>query len=223
MTRPEAVIFDMDGVVLDSEPIYRLCWRRAASDLGFSVSDELYARLIGRNNGDSEAIVKEELGARFPLEEFRQRWNAHFNDYVQSRNVPLKPGVLELLRYLDDNAIAKAMATSTEREKAIASLGEVGRRFDVMVTGDEIEHGKPAPDIFLRAANGLAVPPESCWVVEDSEPGVRAAHAAGMRAVIVPDLERPSPDVCSLAAWVCDSLGEVQRLLEKEMNQEEKT
>lgn len=157
------------------------------------------------------------------MDEFRKRWHAYWNDYVQNHNVPLKLGVLELLMFLDDNAIAKAMATSTERERALASLGEVRRRFDVMITGDEIEHGKPAPDIFLQAAERLAVSPETCWVVEDSEPGVRAAHAAGMRAVIVPDLERPSPDVCSLAAWVCDSLGEVQRLLEKEMNQEEKT
>lgn len=213
MIRPAAVIFDLDGVVLDSEPIYRACWQRAAAELGYPVSDGLYARVLGRTNGDAERILSAELGESFPHGEFHARWTRYFGQVLEARPIPRKRGVNELLDFLEARRIRKALATSTERDMAMQSLGALRRRFDVIVTGDEIERGKPAPDIFLTAAQRAGLPPDRCLAIEDSEAGVRAAHAAGMPVVLVPDLHEPDENVLGLVAGVCHSLEEVTRLL----------
>jgi HAD superfamily hydrolase (TIGR01509 family) len=211
--RPRAVIFDMDGVLLDSEPVYRACWQRASRELGCSISDALYARLLGRMNGDAERILIEELGHSFPLEEFRLRWDRYWDQCIETQPIPLKRGVPEFLDFLEARGIHKAIATSTERTKAMRSLGGLQRRFEVIVTGDQIERGKPEPDIFLAAAKQIGVTPAQCLVIEDSEPGVRAAHAGGMPVVLVPDLREPDASLLSMVVGTCRSIDEVIGLL----------
>ena len=212
-----AVIFDMDGVILNSEPIYRESWRRAAAELGFAVSEDLYARVVGRNDRDSEAIVAAVFGEQFPMDEFRDRWRAHWDTHLRDHGVPVKKGVAEILDFLEDRGIPKAIATSTVRRSALQCLGTLSLRFDAIVAGDEVARGKPAPDIFLRAAEKLAANPADCWVIEDAEAGVQAAHAAGMKPIIVPDLRRPSEEICALAECVCESMSEVHEVLARKL------
>jgi beta-phosphoglucomutase-like phosphatase (HAD superfamily) len=212
-----AVIFDMDGVILNSEPIYREAWRKAAAELGFAVSEDLYARVVGRNDRDSEAIVASVFGDQFPLDDFRGRWRGHWNSHLRDHGIPVKTGVAEILDFLDERGIRKAIATSTIRRSALQCLGDLSRRFDAIVAGDEVKRGKPAPDIYLLAAERLDTGPKHCWVIEDAEAGVEAAHAAGMKPIIVPDLRQPSAEICALAECVCESMSEVHEVLARKL------
>lgn len=210
-----AVIFDLDGLLLDSEPVYKRAWQRAAEEGGRSLDDVLYARLIGRTNPDCESILRREFGERFDIDRFRQRWRERWRDDVEQNGVPHKPGVDALLSWLDERGVAKAVATSSERGDAELSLhcSGLSGRFDELVTGDEIEEGKPAPDIFLAAARRLGVDPGKCVAFEDSEPGALAADAAGMRVIVVPDLNAPSKRTRGVAWHVIPSLDGAVTLL----------
>jgi HAD superfamily hydrolase (TIGR01509 family) len=207
-----AVIFDMDGLMLDTEPIYKMAWQRAAAECGHPISEELYAELIGRSRVDGEAILADAFGAAFSMEDFRAVC-ARCEAAAFAENLPvIKPGLEELLALLEARAIPKAVATSTERHIAEQQLGSLGllARFSVLATGDEVVNGKPAPDLFLLAASRLAIEPLQCLVLEDSEAGVMAAHRAGMHVFCVPDIKRPSAEVAALADGRFVSLADVR-------------
>jgi HAD superfamily hydrolase (TIGR01509 family) len=205
--RPTAAVLDMDGLLIDTEPAYRYAFQAAGRDLGFEISDEIYASLIGRSNAESEAIVSRRFGAAFPIDEFRRRWPAIWRERVAG-GIVAKPGVIELLSLLDERSVPIALATSSDREFTTFSLEAAGLadRLPLRVTGDEIARGKPMPDIYLEAARRLGVRAVACMAFEDSEAGVRSAASAGMRVVMVPDLRTPSPAIAALAAVVLPSL-----------------
>ena len=182
---PRAVIFDMDGLLLDSEPLYRVTWQTAAADLGFPISDEFYERFVGRGNDEAEHLLRERFGDAFPLDEFRKRWRR------------------------EERCIPKALATSSPRLLALRCLGDLASRFAALAFGDEVSHSKPAPDLFLLASERLGIQAADCLVLEDSEAGVRAARAAGMDVIMVPDLVAPSDEIASMATRVCESLHDV--------------
>ncbi len=209
---PRAVIFDMDGLMLDTEVMARIVWRQAGEDLGYPISDALFLSFVGRTGADSAAILKEVWGADFPLERLRARIASHWENLVARQPIPTKPGLAELIAYLEARGIRRAIATSSRRRDALDKLGPLIHHFEVLVTGDEISHGKPAPDIFLLAAQRLGLSPAECLVLEDSHAGIQAARAAGIRAIMVPDLLAPTPEV----AQVCASLHEVREWLERE-------
>jgi HAD superfamily hydrolase (TIGR01509 family) len=204
-----AVIFDMDGLMLDTEVISRRSWQRAANDFSHVISDELFTRFIGRTSPDCEAILHE-LWGDFSFSAFRERITFHWDELVREEGISLKTGLIELIDSLDARRLPKAVATSSYRERALIRLGQLANRFDTLVTGDEITRGKPAPDIFLLAAQRLAIAPDGCIVLEDSHAGLEAARAAGMHAIMVPDLLPPQEDT----AHVCASLHEVRLWLE---------
>ncbi len=212
-----ALIFDMDGLMLDTERIARSAWQRAMSDWNATLPDALYLQLIGRDEQGTVAILQEAYGEEFPVRQVRQRKQQYFEEDIVRHGVPMKPGLMELLDLADALSQRKAVASSTETEPALRKLALAGiaGRFDAIVCGDQVQNGKPAPDIFLEAAARLGVAPEQCLVLEDSEPGVRAAHAAGMLAIMVPDLKPPSEDVEALAYRVLPSLHHVRAFLEE--------
>jgi HAD superfamily hydrolase (TIGR01509 family) len=206
---PRAVIFDMDGLLLDSEPLYRITWQTAAADLGFPISDEFYERFVGRGNDEAELLLNERFGDALPLDEFRKRWRRDWDERLAASPLLRKPGAVELLGYLEGRGIAKALATSSPGVLALRCLGDFASRFAALAFGDEVAHSKPAPDLFLLASERLGVAAADCLVLEDSEAGVRAARAAGMDVIMVPDLVPPSPEIASMAARVCGTLHDV--------------
>ncbi len=207
---PGAVIFDMDGLMLDTEPIYRTAWQGAAERVGHEISDEFYATFVGRRVSDCEAMLLQKFGSDFPLPEF-QNHAREICIALMQKGVPRKPGLLELLDFLEDQQVPRAVATSTSRPTALRCLTDLTLRFHALATGEEVRHGKPAPDIFLLAAQRLNIEPHRCLVLEDSITGTQAGLAAGMKVVVVPDLLEASPQ----ATQVCESLHDVRLLLEK--------
>jgi HAD superfamily hydrolase (TIGR01509 family) len=177
-----AVIFDVDGLMLDTEPLYKVAWQAAAAELGHRLNDRSYARLVGRPTADCEQELMRQFGPAFPLDRFRRRWPALWQAEVAAHGIQQKPGLLEFLTFLDAQWLPVAVATSSEADYATFSLRHAGLegRFSVVVTGDEVPRGKPAPDIYLETARRLQVAPGACVAVEDSEAGILAASRAGM-------------------------------------------
>jgi len=212
-----AVIFDMDGLMLDTEPIYKAAWQGAAAKCGYVLSDETYSQLLGRSRADAEQVLMEEFGSLFPLNVFRSACQECETSAFTASPLPKKRGLDDLLALLDARHIPKAVATSTVRQKALQLLSSTGLldRFDVVTTGEEVANGKPSPDIFLLAAQRLGIGHSDCLVLEDSELGVIAAHRAEMQVYLVPDIKAPSELVTRLASGTFNSLAAVAMHLER--------
>ncbi len=209
--RPRAVIFDMDGLMLDTEPLAARAWTEAARTIGVEFDPAVTPRLVGRNFPDCMALIHAHHGAGYPVARVMEAWAQAYDAIVAREGIALKRGLVELLAWLEGEAIPRAVATSTRRARAQTKL-ELTRlldRFEALVGGDEIARGKPAPDIFVEAAARLGVAPSGCVVLEDSEPGVAAAIAAGMAPIMVPDLLPASPELLARGALVFASLEEV--------------
>ena len=206
--RPGAVIFDMDGLMLDTERLAPAAWSEAARAVGVEFDMTLLPSMVGRSFRDCNALIVERHGEAYPTAELMRAWHVAYDAIVARDGIALKPGLVELLDWLEREDIDKAVATSTRRDRAQTKLAQTRllHRFTVLVGGDEIARGKPAPDIFLLAAERLSRPPQDCVVLEDSEPGVRAALAAGMTPIMVPDLRPPSPALLAIGPLVLASL-----------------
>lgn len=216
--KPEAVIFDMDGLMLDTERLAPMAWGDAKDAVGVDFDMSLLDSMIGRNYQDCRAIIVARHGAAFPTDELLHAWHVAYDAIVERDGIAIKHGLLGLLDWLEAERIPKAVATSTRRSRALPKLEHAGiaARFAAIVGGDEIARGKPAPDIFLLAAERLGMAPPSCLVLEDSEPGVRAALAAGMTPIMVPDLLAPSPEIAS-ATLVLPTLEHVHAHLSRHL------
>jgi HAD superfamily hydrolase (TIGR01509 family) len=216
-----AVIFDMDGLMFDTEKIAQMAWKRAASELGYDFSDDVFFGVIGHNLPDVERFTHQVFGEDFPFQEAYQRKQAYVKAIIEQEGIPLKPGLLELLDWMDSKEdspkrLRKAIASSSTQEiirRNLKLAGLEADRFDVLVGGNEVQHGKPAADIFLLANRKLNVAAENCLVLEDSNAGIRAAHTAGMVAVMVPDLIPPDDCSQAIAYRILSSLKEVKELL----------
>jgi HAD superfamily hydrolase (TIGR01509 family) len=210
-----ALVFDMDGLMLDTEPIYRASWQRAAAELGWEITDHGYEVFLGRRTEDAEAELARIFGPTFPIDRFHDRWPVLWHD-IAAQGLTVKPGTRELLALGESHRVPLALATSTARPLALRTLGYGGfspDRFSVIVTGDEIAHGKPAPDIYLEAARRLGIVPDRCAAFEDSDAGTLAASRAGMLTFQVPDMKPPSPAAAAAAHHVLRSLSEAPALL----------
>jgi len=217
----QAVLLDLDGLLIDSEPIYRSAWQSAAAEGGYELSDDLYLALIGLSDRDSEGVLIRAFGPEFPLAQFRGLWPAQWRRQVEVSGIPIKPGLGDLLRVIEERRLPAAVATSSDAEQAKISLRAAGlnQRFSCIVTGDQVPNGKPAPDLFLEAARRLGFPPRHCLVLEDSEAGVLAAAAAGMPVLLIPDLKPPSAQTAALAYRVFASLKEAAEFVERTMDE----
>ena len=213
--RPAAVIFDMDGLMLDTEPLAARAWSEAASALGMTFDASVTHRLIGRTFGDCRSLIAEHHGPGYPVDTLMAAWHGAYDAIVAREGLVTKPGVVELLDWLDDAGIPAAVATSTRRERAQAKLAHVRLlpRFRALVGGDEVARGKPEPDIFLLAAVRIDTAPSHCLVLEDSMAGFRGALRAGMAVIVVPDLVHPVPEKDEIAPSVMRSLHDVREHL----------
>ena len=186
-----AVVFDMDGLLLDSERLYLAAFRQAEAATGAGADDALYARLVGTDERTGMPVLQAALGEATAA--FAAAWEAR-TKVALAGAIPVKPGVRDLLAALAAAGTPFAVAPSTRTAAARSRLGEAGLGgFAHVVGGDAVARGKPAPDIYLAAAERLGVAPGACAAFEDSEAGTRAALSAGMRVVQVPDLVKPSP------------------------------
>ena len=212
----KAVIFDMDGLMFDTERLARDAWRQAMAEHGYMLSDDVYLRAVGRTVHGACGVFVDALGPDLPIEAVEASKARRLRRLLLPRP-PVKPGLDVLLNGIDDLGLAAAVASSTARAEVGLRLESTSlrKRFGAVVGGDQVARGKPAPDLFLRAAAGLGVAPADCVVLEDSEAGIQAAAAAGMTPVMVPDLVQPSPGVRALAAAVVGSLTEVLMVLQK--------
>jgi HAD superfamily hydrolase (TIGR01509 family) len=213
--RPVAVIFDMDGLMLDTEPLAARAWGDAATALGVEFDMTLALAMVGRNFPDCATMVRAHYSAGYPVDALLGRWHAAYDELVEREGLTVKPGVRELLDWLEAGSIPRAVATSTRRERARAKLIRTSLlpRFQEIVGGDEVARGKPHPDIYIETARRLHVSAGDCLVLEDSEPGVRAALAAGMTPIMVPDMRPPPADLLAIDLLILPTLSDVVRHL----------
>ena len=210
-----AVILDMDGLMLDTEPISLRAWRQSAVELGYVLDDDLCGRMIGLNAATNKAMLRAHFGAAFPADELAQSAYTRYREWLERDGVPHKAGLMRFLAFLAARDVPRAVATSTGRALARHKLERAGvlRFFDVVVGGDDVTRGKPAPDIFLAAADRLRCAPDECVVLEDSGPGIRGAAAAGMTSILIPDGRQAAPETLAAATYVADSLDEAQTIV----------
>lgn len=209
----KAVIFDMDGVLFDTERLCMDSWVAIAGERDIPDMAEFFPRCIGRNVTDTRALFHEFYGDAYDYDEFRKQASVWFHGYIEKNGAPVKKGARELLAYLRQGGYQIGLASSTSRPSVEDLLERAGIRdyFQNLTTGDMVEHSKPRPDIYLMACESLGVEPAGAMAIEDSPNGIRAAYSAGMIPVMVPDLIAPDREMQEKSFWICEDLLEVMR------------
>lgn len=217
MMRYKGAIFDMDGVLFDTERIYQQTWQEIAAERGLSLSDGFLQTVSGTNGAQMRYVIEEyyHVSDGAPIIEqcmmrMKQKLSVH---------VPMKKGVREILTFFQEQGIDIAVASSSSALQIESNLQITGIRdyFFKIVSGSEVTRGKPAPDIFLLAAKRLGHAPNTCFVFEDSVNGIKAGHAAGCFTVMVPDLIAVSPSIKPLCSAICQDLGEAEEKIRRLM------
>ena len=214
MSGETAVLFDMDGVIFDSERAVLAVWQELAEELGLGEIERVFCRCIGTNKARTREILREEYPA-LDFAAFDGETRRRFQDRYGGGRLPLKTGARELLAGLRARGVPLALASSTDGAVVRRELDEAGLLgfFDAVVGGDQMTRSKPDPEIFLRAADALSVSPACCFVVEDSFNGIRAARAAGTRPLMVPDMIPPDGEMERLSEAILPDLAAVGRYI----------
>lgn len=214
----EAVLFDMDGLMFDTERMYQKAWLQAGRQMGVPMEPEIVDRLRGRNREGCARVCREVFGEEFDFDAMRTACRALMARWIEEDGLPVKPGLYELLAELERRGIPAVLATSTTRDSAWGHLqrAKVDRYFLGAVCGDEVSHSKPDPEVFLKAAALAGKDPARCMVLEDSPAGVRAGAAAGCFTVMVPDLTAPDEELKKLADEILPGLRDVIPLLDRD-------
>lgn len=205
----QAVIFDMDGLMFDTERLSQSAWETAALEYGFAFPEGVFKIVIGRSLPEVSTVLLSEFGAEFPFAEVLNRKQTILEKHLKTYGLPRKPGLEKLLVFLKSNNLRIAVASSSyceiiSRNLTLAGLEEL--KFDSIIGGDEVDRGKPAPDIFLKASQSLCIPVKNCLVLEDSNAGILAAFRAGSIPVMIPDLIPADKASQRMAYRIFDSL-----------------
>ena len=208
---PAAVVFDLDGVLIDSEARWSAAREALVRESGGRWSDDAPRAMMGMSSPEWAAYLHDELGVALEPEEIVRAVVARMCDGYRRDGVPFLPGAVEAVRALDGRwPLGVASSANREIIDLVLEVGDLAGAFAATVSSEEVERGKPAPDVYLEAARRLGVPAETCVAVEDSTNGLRSAHAAGMAVVAVPNAEYPpDPEAVALAAVVVDGVGAV--------------
>ena len=212
--RVEGVVFDMDGLLLDTEIVYRAAMIEAGQVFGIGFTGEIYAAMVGKTTPECGVMLRELFGETFPVQSYFERVWADVEDLLKAET-RLKAGVIEILDFLDDRGLPRGIATSNGKPAVERYLGrfDLLPRFNAVVAHHDVTRHKPHPDPYLEAARRIGVDPLACLALEDSHPGVRAAHAAGMMTVMVPDILDPNEEMHEKCVHIADSLHHVLDLL----------
>lgn len=204
-------IFDLDGLVLDTEPTYFAAWQQAVVTMGYPLDKDDFRKLSGQNYQQVETQLKVSLGQDFNLSEFKKLGTDYWRKHVREYGIAIKPGVIELLDYAEQQSIPVCLATNSWAVYARHCLAIAGltQHFPLTVTGDDVKHVKPAPDIFLKAAERMQVAINECVIFEDSHTGIVAASASGAYSVYVPSTFPVNPLTVELADCMLDDLCQV--------------
>jgi HAD superfamily hydrolase (TIGR01509 family) len=206
----DAVIFDMDGLLLDSERIFYRSFLDACKTHGIAEQHEVFFKMVGQNLAAGQAILRTKLQGIHDFETFEKTWDTHADAANEREGFPLKSGTREVLQALAERGLPAAVATSTRTARARFKLdaNNITHHFAHIIGGDQVANSKPAPDVFLRAAYALGATPSRCLALEDSKNGVLAALAAGMTTIQIPDLIPHCDELKAAGALKMDSLCE---------------
>jgi HAD superfamily hydrolase (TIGR01509 family) len=215
----QAVIFDMDGVIFDSERLVIECWEVIAKKHNIPDIVEICMRVQGNNREETGKRFREKYGKDFPYEAYKKEVSALFRHLYGGGRLPLKPGVVEILEELKRKNVPLALASSTRTDIVQLELEEANllQYFDTVLGGDMAARSKPEPDIFFAAAEALGAAPASCYVLEDSFNGIRAAYQAGMHPIMVPDMQQPTGEIREMAEVIADTLLDAMEYLRSRM------
>ena len=204
----QAVIFDMDGLMFDTEKLLTRFWREAAKEFGFDMTMEHVLSIRSCAAPIAAPRLRGIFGEGFDYQRVRQRRIELMNAFIEENGIEIKKGLAELLQYLKENGYKIAVATATDKTRAYMYMEKAGVEgfFDEFVCNAMVEHGKPAPDIYIRACEVLGLPPQECIALEDSPNGIRSAYDAGCLPVMVPDLSQPDEETARLLYAKIESL-----------------
>lgn len=213
-----AVVFDMDGIIFDSEKATMDCWIELANKYNIENIEEPYFACIGTTMARTREIMLETYGEDFPYDDYAKEASAMYHERYDGGKLPMKKGVVELLSFLKNEGKKIALASSTRRQTVVNQLKDANilEYFDAIVTGDMVENSKPAPDIFLKACEELSVLPEDAYAIEDSYNGIKAANAGGLRPIMVPDLLMPNDEMKEKSWEILSDLLEVKDYFTKQ-------
>ena len=213
----QGCLFDMDGVLLDTERLGMTLLPQIAKQYGYDFSSDLYLRILGMHRALSRGITQKELGKDYPHDAVLTDTFSAMVARAEEGTLPLKAGVADCFARLKARGIRLALATSTGRDtvdRYFRSIPEIGTAFDAVVCGSEVANSKPAPDIYLKAAEKLDLPPSACIGVEDSLSGLKSLTAAGIRSVMIPDILPYGETFAPFVTWTADSLSALCDLVE---------
>ena len=214
----KAVVFDMDGLMFDTERVAILAWDYAGEKMGLGKTGYMVYKTLGMNVKLSGEVWVKEFGGRYNEEDLWKYTREFNNDFYSKNKVPVKKGLYVLLDYLKNNGYKLAVASSTSKRGVERNLKDAGvfECFDAVICGDMVTKSKPEPEIYLKACEALGVEPGEALALEDSRNGLLSAHRAGMRVIMVPDLWEADEEVKSFLWTMCSDLEEVKRFLEQQ-------
>ena len=213
----QAVVFDMDGLMFDSERYIQTAWNQAGTMLGYGTLGDHIEKTLGFNGTKRREFFLDLCGQDFPYDEFLELYRSLYFDRVRKEGIPAKEGLHETLEVLKKLGIRMGVATSSSRENTLKNLEreQISGYFQTVITGDMIQHGKPEPDIYLEACRKLGAEPQDAIAPEDAINGTKAAARAGMMPVMIPDLIKDTTEVDDILFGRYDSLAEFAREIEE--------